>query len=316
MPFIAAGFYNGFTVSQIASSNVLQIAERVFGFDARSIISVVRLNASAIMMIANTTYRGLSHMIQRHIGKMVDYRQLYHMSFYDLLDAVLLRKNASATTRAIDSAIRFIALRMSLHETRVMYEMNHGELMNTTLIDLSRKHVNVSRKEISTALNLTLQQELLLERVRVIDAHILLGAGRSFMSLSMERVGHQIISFGPEAVLFFTPIDALLRMKSLQLSVLSNTKLPQLARLFSVPVVKIDDALRKMNITKDTINFIFAHPLADFASVWSLRLSDFAKWDIFRLFWHIKTLVTRGTYNKLSVYLTFNEIQTFKQLSL
>ncbi|XP_065070525.1 uncharacterized protein LOC135695383 [Rhopilema esculentum] len=293
IPFIAAGFYNGFTVSQIASSNVLQIAERVFGFDARSIISAVRLNSSAVMMIANITYRGLSHMVQRHIGKMVDYRQLYHMSFYDLLDAVLLRKDASATTKAIDSAIRFIALRMSLHETRVMYEMSHGELMNTTLIDLSRKHVNVSRKEISTALNLTLQQELLLERVRVIDAHILLGAGRSVMSLSMERVGHQIITLGPEAVLFFTPIDALLRMKSLQLSVLSNTKLPQLARLFSVPVLKIEDTLRSMNITKDTINFIFAHPLADFASVWSLSLSDFAKWDIFRLFWHLKTLVTR-----------------------
>eukprot|EP00112_Aurelia_sp_Birch-Aquarium-sp1_P008929 Seg1999.1 transcript_id=Seg1999.1/GoldUCD/mRNA.D3Y31 product="hypothetical protein" protein_id=Seg1999.1/GoldUCD/D3Y31 len=285
LPIIVAGYYHNISVSQITKITVAQVAQITLGLQINVIAAEFKLQSAILRLIGRTTFEQLATFVSQQIGGRIDFRQLYHLSFHDLFDAVLTRKSLSDSIKAIEKSIRFIALNMTLHDIKIMFEISHNELMKQSLIDLSAKYSNVSLREIRVALNLTVQQERLLARVLF---------GHAIFQLSTERIGHRIINLGTLGLVLFTSMKDLLHKYKKPVGELSTLPLNRFLALGSVSTKSIDDVMRKMKISKETQVFINAHSLGDFAVAQNVPLATFATWDIFKLLWEIKSLMSKG----------------------
>ena len=294
LPFVAAAFYNGIPSTKLTDSSVSVVIEKVIGFDIPTIIKEMKIktNSNNFAILSSVNYQQLGARLSQISGKAVSYRQLYHISVYSLLDAVLTRRSTVDTTRAVEQAIRYIALQMTLHEVTLMHAISPPKLMGSSLVDLLAEYSHVTGSEVAVALNISSIKEKLLTRVRIVDAQILLGIGREIFGLTTERIGHRVITLHQETVVLFTTIEELLQAKSLQLAELNNLKLPYF--LASAPQINIDQVLRRMNISKDSQTFIYSKPLAQIALARSTQLLAFAKWHIFKVFWEFKAMISRG----------------------
>ena len=183
-------------------------------------------------------------------------------------------------------------LRMKLHEVGSMYYIRQQDLLNNSLVSLLTAQSDVQGSEVAKALNMSLVQEQLLNRVRIVDAQILLGMRSEIFDLTTERIGHRIINLNAEIIALFTPLEELLKAKNLPIGSLQHMKLPNF--LTSVPSSSIDEIFKRMNISKDSNTFIFSKSIAEIAAARNIQLPSFAKWHIFRILWDFKRMISIG----------------------
>ena len=284
----------------LTDRSVSTVIQNVLGFDVQTVSKEMRINIkmSILVSLSKVTFKQLGSQLSHMFGRAVSYKQLYHMSVYSLLDAVLTRNNSKDMIVAVDTAIRYVSLQMKLHEVRVMYHLNHQYLMNISLVRLLTEQSDVKGSELAAALNMSLVQEQLLARVRLVDAQILLGMTNEIFDLTTERIGHRVINLHGETIVLFRPIEELLAARNLSLASLRGLKLPFL--LSSISSASIDQIFRRMNISKVSQIFFFGKNMGEISS--ALRISTvsaIAKWHIFRIFWDLKIMILMGEFIKL-----------------
>ena len=289
-----SGYYHNVSVPQITKIKVTQVAQKVIGLPINVIAAEFKLASTIVQLISRTTFEQLATVVSQQLGKRIDYRQLYHLSFYDLFDAVLTRKSFNDSFKAIEKSIRFIALNMTLNDVKIMFKINHNELMRQSLLDMASRNSGLSARDIKEALKFTKQQEQLFARVRVVDAEIMFG--QVVFQLSIERIGHKIINLGTESVFLFTSMKELLQKYKKPVGELSTLPFDKFFALGSVSTKSVDDVMRKMKIAKETQIFMNAHALGDFSVALNVSLATFATWDIFKSLWEIKSLTSKGMY--------------------
>ena len=279
---------------QLTNDKVAHVAQKVIGLPVNVIATEFKLSSTIVQLIWRTTFEQLATVVSQQLGKRIHYRQLYHLSFHDLFDAVLKRKSFNDSIKAIEKSVRFIALNMTLNDVKIMFQINHNELMRQSLLDLASKNAGLSAKDIKEALKFTKQQEQLFARVKVADAELLFG--RAVFQLPIERIGHRVINLGTESVFLFTPMKELLQKYKKPVGELSTLPLNKFFALGSVSTQSIDGVMRKMKISEETQIFINAHALGDFSVARNVSLATFATWDIFKLLLEIKSLMSKGKY--------------------
>ena len=278
----------------LISSSVSATIQRVLGFDVLTVSKELKIkaNMNILMSLSTVTFRQLAIQLSQLFHTAVSYKQLYHISVYNLLDAVLTRNSTNDTRRAVDGAIRYISLQIKLREIGRMYSINHQDLINSTLVSLLIDQSDVQGSEVATALNMSLVQEKLLTRVRIADAQILLGMGDNILDITTERIGHRIINLNVEIVALFTPIEELLRVRNLSLANLQVLKLPHF--LSSISSGKINQIFARLNISKVSQSFLFWKSMGEISSALSLQLVSFGKRHIFMIFWDFKRMISIG----------------------
>lgn len=240
--------------------------------------------------LTQVTFEQLSYRLSGILGRPVSYKQLYHVSVYNLLDAGMIRRNPSDMTRAIDYAIRYISLRMTLNDVSLMYKMQFQEVLHRSLVDMLILHSDVHGPELAAALNVTSAQEQLLTRVRIVDAQILLGIQDEIFMMTTERIGDRIIKLGAETVVLFTPIGGLLSTAGVPPEKLPQMRLPDILK--PVSPFNIDEIFKRMRITKDSQNFLFSKSFGEIAAARNVPIPVFASWHVFRVFWEFKSMIT------------------------
>ena len=295
---MVAAYYNGFGSVNLNQKSVATTIHNVLGFDVSTISTQLNIPAkqSVLLSLSSMTFTMLAKRLSQTFGRDVNNKQLYHISVYNLLDAVLTRNSTQYMMRAVDEAIRFISLRMKLHEVGGMYHISNQDLLSISLISLLTAQTDVQSSEVAKALNMSVVQEQLLNRVRIMDAQILLGVRNEIFDLTTERIGHRIIHLNAETIALFTPLQELLNAKSLTIGSLQQMKIPNF--LTSVPSANIDQIFKRMNISKDSYAFLFSKSIAEIAAAGIIQLALFAKWHIFRIFWDFKTMISIGKFTK------------------
>ena len=292
---MVAAYYNGFGSASLSERNIATTIHNVLGFDVLTVSTQLNLQANlSAATLSAFTFRTLGTRLSQLFGRVVSYKQLYHISVYSLLDAVLIRNSTQDMIRAVDEAIRFISLRMKLHEVGGMYHIRQQDLLNNSLVSLLTAQSDVQGSEVAKALNMSLVQEQLLNRVRIVDAQILLGMRSEIFDLTTERIGHRIINLNAEIIAFFTPLEDLLKARNISLAGLHQLKFPNF--LSSVLSTNIDQILKRMNISKLSQAFIFRKTIAEIAAAKNIQLLSFAKWHIFRIFWDLKMMISIGKF--------------------
>lgn len=278
----------------LSTNSVASRVLTIIGFDVETIITEMGINASSSNMtyLSQVTYQQLGVRLTNEFRIAINYKQLYHMSVYNLIDTVLVRRNLRGMKIAVEEAIRYIALQMTLQKVRLMYQIHPRDLMNSSLVSLLVEHSQVEGSEVAIALNVTSSQEKLLARARLVDAQILLGINREIFRMTPEQIGHRLINLNAETVMLFTPIRELLAARNLSLASLSKLKLPSL--LTSIPSATINQIFKRLNITKDSRIFIDSNTLAEIAAARAMELTVFSTWHVFRVIWDFKAMISRG----------------------
>ena len=311
LPFVVSAFHNGIPSINLTYWSVSTTIQNVLGFDVQTISTQLKINIklSTLMSLSKVTFKQLSIQLSHKFGSAVSYKQLYHISVLSLLDAVLARNNTKDMITAVDAAIRYVSLQMKLRDVRIMYQISHQHLMNSSLVTLLTEQSDVKGSEVATALNMSLVQERLLAKVRVVDAQILLGLKNEIFDLTTERMGHRIINLHAETIVLFRPIEELMAARNLSLANLQGLKLPFL--LSSISSGSIDQIFKRMNISKMSQIFFFGRSMGEISSALRIStLSALAKWHIFRIFWDFKIVILMGeliiTFSYPELYIVYS----------
>lgn len=311
LPFVVSAFHNGIPSINLTYWSVSTTIQNVLGFDVQTISTQLKINIklSTLMSLSKVTFKQLGIQLSHKFGRAVSYKQLYHISVLSLLDAVLARNNTKDMITAVDAAIRYVSLQMKLRDVRIMYQISHQHLMNSSLVTLLTEQSDVKGSEVATALNMSLVQERLLAKVRVVDAQILLGLKNEIFDLTTERMGHRIINLHAETIVLFRPIEELMAARNLSLANLQGLKLPFL--LSSISSGSIDQIFKRMNISKISQIFFFGRSMGEISSALRIStLSALAKWHIFRIFWDFKIVILMGeliiTFSYPELYIVYS----------
>ena len=292
---MVAAYYGGFESVNLNERDIATTIHNALGFDVLTVSKQLNMQANhSAATLSAFTFRTLGIRLSQLFGRVVSYKQLYHISVYSLLDAVLIRNSTQDMIRAVDEAIRFISLRMKLHEVGSMYHIHQQDLLNNSLVSLLTGQSDVQGSEVAKALNMSLVQEQLLNRVRIVDTQILLGMRNEIFDLTTERIGHRIINLNAEIVALFTPLEELLKARNISLASLHQLRFPNF--LSSILSANIDQIFKRMNISKLSQAFIFRKTIAEIAAARNIQLPSFAKWHIFRMFWDLKRMISSGKF--------------------
>ena len=281
LPIIVACFRNGFTLSTLKIGSVLSLMEKILGFNSSILQKELSIVPNTMLAVSTYSFQQLSLVISHPIQTPMPVKYLYVLSFEDLLSTVLTNKSSVNTVKAIDSSIRYMALVLSLSDTRLMYDIPMERMLTLSLVGLSHEYANVTGREIAVSLNLTIAQEKLLANVRIKDAQILFGYKLEVLDFTSERLGHKIIHAGNKVVNLFTPMDELLAKHSKPLSSLMQMYVQCFLNMGQLSAATLKPILQRLNVTIETFEFVYSRQFDAFAQAFSLNLPSFSKLHFF-----------------------------------